>query len=406
MRMMCSNNTPPVYSNGANPVLPAPQPPAIRQVSNYAPVRQPMPNHIIPQDVQQRPYSEMPGYGENAQPCFNPPPSQHTSRTFQTMAPVPSMQNHGMYDNFGNQAAPSRGYRARMYPSQDCVYSRGVNQSDNDSFSDSSDDDPLTHSTSAEMLNYSLTGDFRGHKRKRRRSKYSRRNAGRSKLNETVVLQLPSQPPKSIPDAVCMYIDYLIAENEAKTDISTTEPINKHMFIRLEDEDYAREALRKDVGFPTPKFQEWLRLYNFEVQVCHNQSKKRSVAQAPLCNPNFGPKPNMISPNHATAAPANPYAYVGSEKHPGISQVQKHPPMFPPPQNAIAQRPLVSDLPTAQFPVRPTLLDQTLSVSSLNQPFPTQTLPPISSFTAQGKCPSEQNANVHGTTEQVCFKNA
>ena len=74
-----------------------------------------------------------------------------------------------------------------------------------------------------------------------------------------------SQRPESLQDAISMYIDYLIAENEHKTRISHALPMN--VTSSLSDETYYQAVLGKPIPFPTEKFLKWLKMFNLDIEI-------------------------------------------------------------------------------------------------------------------------------------------
>ena len=92
----------------------------------------------------------------------------------------------------------------------------------------------------------------------------------RSQLNLDNIIEIDTtKKPQCLEDAITMYIDFLVLENEKKTRISTDYiktdvPITNPHFER---ERYFHEALQKNIPFPTAKFRNWIKLYGMDIEV-------------------------------------------------------------------------------------------------------------------------------------------
>lgn len=74
-----------------------------------------------------------------------------------------------------------------------------------------------------------------------------------------------SQKPNTLSEAIGMYIDYLIRENEKKTHISSCSVA--HVPLDLHKEDYYQQVMCRPVSFPTNKFRDWLKLYDVDIEI-------------------------------------------------------------------------------------------------------------------------------------------
>lgn len=76
---------------------------------------------------------------------------------------------------------------------------------------------------------------------------------------------LMREQPKTLKEAVCMYIDHLIKDNERMVSLSqchvTASPAN------FEKEAYYHEAVAKVMDFPSSRFRYWLQNYNIDIQI-------------------------------------------------------------------------------------------------------------------------------------------
>lgn len=84
--------------------------------------------------------------------------------------------------------------------------------------------------------------------------------------DEPIVLEVdPSQRPRSLQEAINMYIDFLIWENDKKVQIDPERIIP--MPCEFHREDYYVEAMSKPTPFPTVKLRSWLKLYNVDIEI-------------------------------------------------------------------------------------------------------------------------------------------
>lgn len=74
-----------------------------------------------------------------------------------------------------------------------------------------------------------------------------------------------SHKPNTLSEAIGMYIDYLIRENEKKTHISSCSVAQ--VPLDLHKEDYYQQVMCRPVSFPTNKFRDWLKLYDVDIEI-------------------------------------------------------------------------------------------------------------------------------------------
>lgn len=74
-----------------------------------------------------------------------------------------------------------------------------------------------------------------------------------------------SHKPSTLQEAIGMYIDFIILENEKRTRISCCNVLP--MPLDFHKEDYYHEIMCQPIAFPTPKFRDWLKLYNVDIEI-------------------------------------------------------------------------------------------------------------------------------------------
>ena len=83
---------------------------------------------------------------------------------------------------------------------------------------------------------------------------------------EDLVIEIDlSKKPETLQDAIAMYIDFLILENDKKTHISECQLLPVR--FDFEKEQYYMEVMSKPIPFPTSKFRSWLKLYNVDIEI-------------------------------------------------------------------------------------------------------------------------------------------
>jgi hypothetical protein len=83
----------------------------------------------------------------------------------------------------------------------------------------------------------------------------------------------PSRRPSSLQEAICMYIDYLVCENELRTRISECSVSSPPPLADFHREEYYRDVMCRPVNFPTARFREWLKLYNVDIEITDPDGK-------------------------------------------------------------------------------------------------------------------------------------
>ena len=76
-----------------------------------------------------------------------------------------------------------------------------------------------------------------------------------------------SHRPGSLQEAICMYIDFLMAENEVRTRISECAVSSPPPPLDFHREEYYREVMCRPVNFPTARFRDWLKRYNVDIEI-------------------------------------------------------------------------------------------------------------------------------------------
>ena len=76
-----------------------------------------------------------------------------------------------------------------------------------------------------------------------------------------------SHRPGSLQEAICMYIDYLMAENELRTRISECPVASPPPPLDFHREEYYRDVMCRPVNFPTARFRDWLKRYNVDIEI-------------------------------------------------------------------------------------------------------------------------------------------
>lgn len=74
-----------------------------------------------------------------------------------------------------------------------------------------------------------------------------------------------SRKPSTLQEAISMYIDFIVLENEKRTRISCCNVLP--MPLDFHKEDYYHEIMCQPIAFPTPKFRDWLKLYNVDIEI-------------------------------------------------------------------------------------------------------------------------------------------
>ncbi len=83
-----------------------------------------------------------------------------------------------------------------------------------------------------------------------------------NKQEEVQVSINASNRPKTLEDAIVMFIDHIVCENEIKTRLSQCDArLDYNSLINLYD------ATRKEVRFPTEKFRKFLNLYDVDIEI-------------------------------------------------------------------------------------------------------------------------------------------
>ena len=74
-----------------------------------------------------------------------------------------------------------------------------------------------------------------------------------------------SKKPETLLEAIAMYTDFLLLENDKKTHISECQllPVS----FDFKKEQYYMEVMSKPITFPTGKFVSWLKLYNVDIDI-------------------------------------------------------------------------------------------------------------------------------------------
>ena len=76
-----------------------------------------------------------------------------------------------------------------------------------------------------------------------------------------------SHRPGSLQEAICMYIDFLMAENEVRTRISECAVASPPPPLDFHREEYYRDVMCRPVNFPTLRFRDWLKRYNVDIEI-------------------------------------------------------------------------------------------------------------------------------------------
>lgn len=76
-----------------------------------------------------------------------------------------------------------------------------------------------------------------------------------------------SHRPSSLQEAICMYIDFLTAENEIRTRISECSVTSPPLPLDFHREEYYRDVMCRPVNFPTARFRDWLKRYNVDIEI-------------------------------------------------------------------------------------------------------------------------------------------
>ena len=76
-----------------------------------------------------------------------------------------------------------------------------------------------------------------------------------------------SHRPGSLQEAICMYIDFLMAENEVRTRISECAIASPPPPLDFHREEYYRDVICRPVNFPTARFRDWLKRYNVDIEI-------------------------------------------------------------------------------------------------------------------------------------------
>ena len=76
-----------------------------------------------------------------------------------------------------------------------------------------------------------------------------------------------SYRPGSLQEAICMYIDFLMAENEVRTRISECALASPAPPLDFHREEYYRDVMCRPVNFPTARFRDWLKRYNVDIEI-------------------------------------------------------------------------------------------------------------------------------------------
>jgi len=87
---------------------------------------------------------------------------------------------------------------------------------------------------------------------------------GRSRVLPEIDL---SHRPGSLQEAICMYIDFLMAENEVRTRISECAVASPPPPLDFHREEYYRDVMCRPVNFPTVRFRDWLKRYNVDIEI-------------------------------------------------------------------------------------------------------------------------------------------
>ena len=103
--------------------------------------------------------------------------------------------------------------------------------------------------------------------------------------------------PGSLQEAICMYIDFLLADNEMRTRISECAVASPAPPLDFHREDYYRDVMCRPVNFPTARFRDWLKRYNVDIEITDPDGQTVSqttfapvapVAQPPSDSPHPG----------------------------------------------------------------------------------------------------------------------
>ena len=121
-----------------------------------------------------------------------------------------------------------------------------------------------------------------------------------------------SHRPGSLQEAICMYIDFLMAENEIRTRISECAVASPPPPLDFHLEEYYRDVMCRPVNFPTARFRDWLKRYNVDIEITD---------------------PDGQTVSQTTFAPTSPVTANPEPAHP-------HPP--PPPGVVVCETPTVS----------------------------------------------------------------
>jgi len=140
-----------------------------------------------------------------------------------------------------------------------------------------------------------------------------------------------SHRPSNLQEAIAMYIDNLVIENERRTRISechiaASVPLNFHK------EEYYREVMCRPVSFPTRKFRNWLKLYNVDIEITDPEGHTASET--------------MFPPSQAPSGESK----VVDDQPPPSPMTTKIPRQLPPTQMpAVRQPPIVRRKRSGQF---------------------------------------------------------
>ena len=83
---------------------------------------------------------------------------------------------------------------------------------------------------------------------------------------EPIIIDIDlNQRPQSLQQAINMYIEFLIWENQKKLHIDFDELPN--IACDFEEERYYSDTIKKPTPFPTKKLKNWLKLYNVDIEI-------------------------------------------------------------------------------------------------------------------------------------------
>ena len=172
---------------------------------------------------------------------------------------------------------------------------------------------------------------------------------------EDLVIEIDlSHKPETLQEAIAMYIDFLVLENDKKTHISECQLLPVR--FDFEKEQYYMEVMSKPTPFPTEKFRGWLKLYNVDIEITDPQGNTASqttfaptVQNNDTDGPPIRPVPRLPPPalQHLPnwqvmnpEIPLMPAAKMATNEMPAMAGAETCPPLAPsmPPDSTLHQQ--------------------------------------------------------------------